>query len=228
MNSLEQFITDTEKAYVWILIELSNKTLTNVFEEISSSSAIMYHYYPRSMVKRNAVEIKETLEKLCRIDYTIESKFLKAYHEHNEALAYELQHHGSENDSNPGVLALESPDNRKSSDFIPPRRFETPEHFHSSSLESPSIYPIPSSLENTRTSSLFKSVSSFKGKFEGNTDKGSLELFKTPMEVQKFDEIEETSDINTEETKGDPRDHLLEEYGSIKIHTPKWKHRRRV
>ena len=180
------------------------------------------------MVKRNAVEIKEILEKLCRIDYTIESKFLKAYHEHNDALAYETQRHGSENDPHLGNLAPESPNNRESSDFLPPRKFETPEHFHNSSIESPSVYPIPSSLENTRTSSLFKSVSSFKGKFEGNTDKGSLELFKAPMDIHKFEEIEETSDRNTEETKGDPKDHILDEYEAIKIHTPKWKHRRRV
>lgn len=122
VNSLDQFVTDTEKAYVWILIELSNRTLANVFDEIACSPAIMYHYYPRSLIKKNAAEIKGILEKLCRIDYTIESKFLKAYYEHADALASESQHHGSETDSHQINAVAESPDYRKSSDFLPPRR----------------------------------------------------------------------------------------------------------
>lgn len=81
VNSLENFESDSEKAVVWLLIELRNKNLSNILTEILQIPRIMKYYSNRSVIHAKAAEVKETCKVLNRMDYTVESKFLKIYEE---------------------------------------------------------------------------------------------------------------------------------------------------
>ena len=81
VNSLEKFTTDNEKAYVWILIELHKKNLLNILNDILKTPQIMQYYKERAIIRVNTQKIQDISSKLCRLDYTIESKFLKVYEE---------------------------------------------------------------------------------------------------------------------------------------------------
>lgn len=226
VNALEQFSSESEKAYVWILIELHNRNLARVFEEISSTPAIINCYYPRSLIKKHYQEIHQTLKKLSMIEYKIESKFLQAYEDYENA-GYD-QYHENELDVQT-QMAVQSPKTHRSFEFLPPKA-EASEEFahHSMSMDSPTIFPIASgSLENTRTSSLFKSGSSLKGRLELNK-KDSIDTSKHPLDLRRFDEVDEGPDMTSiEELKGESQDIQADEEGANMI-TPRWRHRRQV
>jgi len=227
VNTLEEFASDSEKAYVWILIELSNKNIFNVFEEITLTPAIMFHYSPRSLMKRHGQEIKEILGKLCKIEYKVESKFLKAYEEReNESGDY----YENESQEQPHMIT-HSPVLRRSSEMLL-RKLDTYESTrHKSSADSPLIHPVTSgSLENTRTSSLFKSASSVKGRLEiPDKKKDSLEWYKNQLDMPRFEENDENVNvnINVEEGKEAAKDFLIEDEMQ-RSSTPEWKPRRLV
>ena len=81
VNSLEKFTTDAEKAYVWILIEIHLKNLLNVLNGILKTPQIMQYYKENAKIKTDTQKIQEGSKKLCELNYTIESKFLKVYEE---------------------------------------------------------------------------------------------------------------------------------------------------
>jgi len=81
VESIEQFQTDSEKAYVWILIELNNKNLLNIFEDIASHPNVVKYYTKNSIIRKYKDEVSKILRRLMKIDYKIESKFLKTYEE---------------------------------------------------------------------------------------------------------------------------------------------------
>jgi len=81
VNSLDKFTKANEKAYVWILIELHNKNLGNVFQDILWAPQVMAHYRKNATIKAETENIKAVLAQLVRLDYSIESKFLKIYEE---------------------------------------------------------------------------------------------------------------------------------------------------
>lgn len=226
VNSLDQFTSDSEKAYVWILIELHNRNLARVFEEISSTPAIINCYFPRCLIKKHYQEVHQTLKKLSMIEYKIESKFLQAYEEYENG-DYD-QYHENELDVQ-NHMAVQSPKAHRSFELIPPKA-EASEEFppHNMSMDSPTIFPIASgSLENTRTSSLFKSGSSLKGRLELNK-KDSIDTNKHPLDLRRFDEIDEGPSMTSiEELKGESQDIQPEEEGTSTI-TPRWRHRRQV
>ena len=224
VNSLEEFASESEKAYVWILIELHNKNLFNIFEEISLTPSIMFHYSPRSLMKRHGLEIKEILGRLCKIEYKIESKFLKAYEE-NEAGFYSQSEHESHDQPH---LITHSPTMRRSSEILL-RKLDTYDaNRHKSSVDSPLNHPVTSgSLENTRTSSLFKSASSAKGRIEIPDKKmDSLEWYKNQLDLPRFEEVDENTNINSEEVKEASKPFLPEE--AQNNFTPEWKPTRLV
>ncbi len=157
VHSLDDFATESEKAYVWILIELHNKTIAHIFQEIATTEAIMFHYSPRSLIKRHYTDIQDILNRLCKIEYKIESKFLQVY-EKNELNYNNHYETGSEIQQN---VNQSSP--RKSISYDPDR--------HKPSLDSPIIDPVLSaSPTNTRTSSFLKSGSSAKVQLENTIE----------------------------------------------------------
>jgi len=81
VNSLEKFTKANEKAYVWILIELHNKNLLNVFQDILKSTRVMSHYQKNATIRTDTENIKAILSRLVQLDFSIESKFLKIYEE---------------------------------------------------------------------------------------------------------------------------------------------------
>ncbi len=86
VNSFENFTSNHEKAFVWILLELHNKTLANVFQEIKNTTNIIQSYKPQAAIKQNFSEIHRAMEKLCTNNYSIDSKFLKIYEENKNDL----------------------------------------------------------------------------------------------------------------------------------------------
>jgi len=223
VNSLEQFATDSEKAYVWILIELFNKNIYNIFTQFAASESYMNYYYPRSLIKKHGANVLEILKKLCGLDYIIDSKFLRAYQEHVSA-AYYIE---PEAESHENILSR-SPSRRRSSDFTPHKseHSEIAHHkHHKSSVDSPFNIPGASSAsyENTRTSSLFKSGSSLKGKFENAAEKKK----ENNGEIQEFEEMDESSSLKINTVGHLNRPGKSVDYDADKISTPEWKHKSR-
>ena len=89
VEALDKFDTNSEKACVWILIELHNKNLLNVFNEILKNPQIMHFYSSSSTIKSNRSEIRDILTKLGRLSYNIESKFLQGYEKNKDTFEQE-------------------------------------------------------------------------------------------------------------------------------------------
>jgi len=232
VSSLEQFVTDSEKSYVWILIELFNKNIYSVFTQFSANQSFMDHYYPRSLIKKHGANVLEILKKLSEIPYVIESRFLRAYQDHVTAAYYAEQ----EVENNENILSR-SPSRRRSSDYTPtPLKADISDishHKHNkSSVDSPFNIPGASaSYENTRTSSLFKSGSSLKEKLEGTKEKKkeSINNGCPAGEIQEFEEMDESSSLKIATSQISRSDiQRRDDNDNEKISTPEWKNKNRV
>lgn len=108
VGSLEKFDTDSEKAIVWILIELYSKNLSNVFNDILNKPQILQFYNERATIRLKASKIKEILGQLDQMNYSIESKFLKVYEENKDQFGDEEEEEEGEPSDIGSVLVRDS------------------------------------------------------------------------------------------------------------------------
>ena len=108
VNSLEKFDTDSEKAIVWILIELYAKNLSTVFNDILNKPQILQFYNDRATIRSKASKIKEILGRLDQMNCSIESKFLKVYEENKDQFDDEEEEEEGEPSDRGSVLVRDS------------------------------------------------------------------------------------------------------------------------
>jgi hypothetical protein len=57
IENLEEYPTDQAKAYVWLLVELNDKRISKMFEEIASNQQILQHYSEEALIKVKKAKI---------------------------------------------------------------------------------------------------------------------------------------------------------------------------